>query len=203
MISRAQARCAATAVPLRHAQAWLHEVAALLDELPAGVAGPRLPGVLVRQRVEACLDALAALVPSDPRLSLLRPALEHLITVMRRLGDGLYACYDVSGLPRTNNDHEHFYRQLKAHQRRITGRKRADSFVVRVGEFAVYAAAAHDQPEALLRQQLAQVPADRWQAARRTLHANQERQAQMHRFKLHRDRYLADLEARWNHRPPL
>ncbi|HEX2263398.1 MAG TPA: hypothetical protein VHH52_06480, partial [Pseudonocardiaceae bacterium] len=83
------------------------------------------------------------------------PAVQHLVTVLRRLGDGLYRCYDVPGLPRTDNDLEQFYRRVKALERRITGHKRSDSFVVRVGGFAVYATAASTAVEAELLRQLA------------------------------------------------
>jgi hypothetical protein len=121
----------------------------------------------------------------------------HLITVLRRLGDGLYHCYDVPGLPRTDNDLEQFYRRVKMLERRITGHKRSDTFVVRVGGFAVYAAAASQTPESELLRQLGTVHAEAWQAERATLRANQERQAKMRRFRLHRAAYLADLEARW------
>jgi hypothetical protein len=86
---------------------------------------------------------------------------------------------------------------VKSEQRRITGRKRADAFVVRVGGFAVYATAASTLPEVTLRAQLGAVPAEAWQQERVTLRANQDRQAQMRRFRLRRDTYLADLEARW------
>ena len=127
----------------------------------------------------------------------LRPKVEHLVTVLRRLGPGLYHCYDVPGLPRTDNDLEPFYRRVKADQRRITGRKRADAFVVRVGGFAVYATAAEHTSTANLLQALATVPADAWQRERVILRANQERQTKMRRFRLHRAAYLADLEARW------
>src|SRR5918997_783977 len=106
-------------------------------------------------------------------------------------------CYDVPDLPRTNNDLEHFYRQVKAGERRIAGRKRADSFVVRVGGFAVYAAAAQGEDEATLRRQLAGVSSLAWQEERGSLRTTQARQTQMRRFRLHRARYLADLEARW------
>ena len=87
--------------------------------------------------------------------------------------------------------------RVKAEQRRITGHKRADGFVVRVGGFAVYASAASGESEAALRRDLAAVPAVAWQQERATLRANQERQAKMRRFRLHRAAYLADLEARW------
>jgi hypothetical protein len=151
----------------------------------------------VRQRVESYLDELAtALTEGRVPAWLVRPV-DHLITVLRRLGDGLYHCYDVPGLPRTDNDLEQFYRRVKMLERRITGHKRSDTFVVRVGGFAVYAAAASQATESELLRQLATVRAEAWQAERATLWANQERQAKMRRFRLHRAAYLADLEARW------
>ena len=143
------------------------------------------------------LDGLAARCRAGTIAAWLRPKVGHVATVLRRLGDGLYHCYDVPGLPRTDNGLEQFYRRVKSEQRRITGRKRADAFVVRVGGGAVYATAASALPEATLLLQLSAVPAAAWQAARATLRATQDRQAQMRRFRLHRDAYLAALEARW------
>jgi hypothetical protein len=93
---------------------------------------------------------------------------------------------------------EQFYRRVKSEQRRITGRKRADAFVVRVGGFAVSATAASAVPEAALLRRLAAVPAAHWQQERGTLRANQDRQAKMRRFRLAPAAYLADLEARWS-----
>lgn len=183
---------------LRQAHAWLAAIAQHLEPTPAGGEGPPPSGREVRRRVEARLDELAVAAAEGRIATWLHPAVAHLGAVLRRLGDGLYHCYDVPGLPRTNNDLEHFYRQVKAGERRITGRKRADSFVVRVGGFAVYAAAAKGADAAALRRQLAGVAAAAWQAERVVLRANQERQTQMRRFHLRRDAYLADLEARWD-----
>jgi hypothetical protein len=151
----------------------------------------------VRQHVEAYLDHLETQVVSGGMPAWLQPQVRHLATVLRRLGDGLYHCYDVPGLPRTNNDLEQFYRRVKSGERRITGHKRSDSFVMRVGGFAVYATAASRDTEETLRQQLARVPAVQWQRQRAVLRATQERQTKMHRFHLHRMAFLADLEARW------
>ena len=151
----------------------------------------------MRERVEALLDDVAAALADGRLPDWLQPSLAHLVLVLRRLGEGLYHCYDVPGLPRTNNDLEQFYRQLKAQERRITGHRRSDAFVVRVGGCAVYAAAASDLPEADVRRALAAVSATDWQRERALLRANQERQTKMRRFRLHRSAYLADLEARW------
>jgi hypothetical protein len=152
---------------------------------------------MVRQRVEAALDDVAASLADAQVPPWLQAPVAHLVTILRRLGDGLYHCYDVPGLPRTNNDLEHFYRQVKASERRITGHRRSDSFVVRVGGFAIYAAATSGVPEAELRRHVAAVSAADWQRERAILRANQERQTKMRRFRLHRTAYLADLEARW------
>ena len=195
MVGRAEQRCGAAAADLRQAHGWLCEIAHRLE--PPAADAPAPTGAQVRQRVERYLDELAT-ARTEGRVPawLVRPV-DHLITVLRRLGDGLYHCYDVPGLPRTDNALEQFYRRVKTLERRITGHKRSDTFVVRVGGFAVYAAAASQATESELLRQLATVRAEAWQAERATLWANQERQAKMRRFRLHRAAYRADLEARW------
>jgi hypothetical protein len=197
LIGRAQQRCGARLAELRQAHTWLAELARHLEPPPVVEDAPAASGALIRQRVETCLEELDLAAEEGRIAPWPHPAVAHLGAVLRRLGGGLYHCYDVPDLPRTNNDLEHFYRQVKAGERRITGRKRADSFVVRVGGFAVYAAAAQGEDEATLRRHLAGVSSRAWQEERASLRATQARQTQMRRFRLHRERYLADLEARW------
>jgi hypothetical protein len=182
---------------LRQAHGWLCEIARRLEPPAPDAPEPTPTGAQVRQRVESYLDEVATAVTTGRVPAWLEGPVQHLVTVLRRLGDGLYHSYDVPGLPRTDNDLEQFYRRVKALERRITGHKRSDSFVVRVGGFAVYATAASKIAERELLQQLAAVPAEVWQAERATLRATQERQTKMRRFRLHRAAYLADLEARW------
>jgi hypothetical protein len=177
---------------LRTAQSYLLRIARLLEPQERPTSGAQ-----VREQVDAVLQEIRAGSEQGTIPIGVRPPLTHLADFLQRLGDHLYHCYDVPGLPRTNNDLEHFYRRLKCAERRITGHKRSDSFVVRVGGFAVYAVEAADQPEADLRDQLGGVAAEVWQREREALRAIQERQVKMHRFHLHRDAYLADLEARW------
>ena len=196
-MGRAADRIAARARDLRVAHNGLLAVARQLEPTPDPATGRSPDGATVRARVEAGLAALTAGCTTGAVAAWVRPRVEHLVTVLRRLGDGLYHCYDVPGLPRTDNAMEQFYRRVKTEQRRITGRKRADAFVVRVGGFAVYATAASAVPEAAMLLQLAAVPAAAWQQERVTLRANQERQAKMGRFRRYRDAYLAELEARW------
>jgi len=152
---------------------------------------------VVQRRIETHLEQLEADVAAGRVPEWLHQPVRHLGVVLRRLGAGLYHCYDVPGLPRTDNALEQFYRRVKTEQRRITGRKRADAFVVRVGGFAVYATASSAADENLLREQLAIVPAVDWQQQRVHLHQTQARQTKMRRFRLRRATYLSDLEARW------
>ena len=137
LIDRAQQRCAARAAELRHAHAYLMEIGRRLDPAPAPPADEAVSGAAVRAQVEAYLEELAAAVAQEQVPAWLRAPVQHLVTVLRRLGDGLDHCYDVPGLPRTDNALEQFYRRVKARQRRITGHTRADAFVVGVGGVAV------------------------------------------------------------------
>jgi hypothetical protein len=53
----------------------------------------------------------------------LAPALRHFQKVTRSYWPGLFACYTVPELPRTNNDLEQFFGSDRYHDRRTTGRK--------------------------------------------------------------------------------
>jgi hypothetical protein len=175
----------------------LLDIARRLEPAEAPESAEPVTGAQIRRRVEAALDEMEACLAAGELPEWLAPPIEHVIIVLRRLGHGLYHCYDVPGLPRTDNDLEQFYRRVKALERRITGHKRSDTFVVRLGGFAVYAVAARAEPERALLADFAAVPALVWQRERDLLRATYRRQTQMRRFRLHRTAYLADLEARW------
>ncbi len=182
---------------VRQAHAGLLALAHLFDPGPVPETAAAPTGAEVRCQVETSLDLLEAEVAVGRVPDWLREPVRHIGLVLRRLGQNLYHCYDVPVLPRTDNALEQFYRRVKTEQRRITGRKRADAFVVRTGGFAVYATAASATPEAVLADQLASVSAVAWQQERRRLRQTQLRQTKMRRFHLHRTAYLLDLETRW------
>jgi len=197
LIERATKRIGERAAQLAVAHTWLVEIAKRLDPDGAVETERRLSGAEVREKVEAYLEQIATKLANGDVPEWLHQPVEHLGTVLLRLRDGLYHSYDVPGLPRTDNELEQFYRRVESGERRTTGHRRSDNFVVRVGGFAVYAIAASGLSESELTQQLAGVSAGKWQSERAVLRANQERQAKMRRFRLHREAYLADLEARW------
>src|SRR5207302_8465697 len=55
---------------------------------------------------------------------------------------GLFHCYDVVDLPRTNNDLEHVFGSTRYHERRATGRKQASPGLVVRGAVRIVASVA-------------------------------------------------------------
>lgn len=50
---------------------------------------------------------------------------------------GLFTFYDHPIVPRTNNDHERFFRQTKTRHRRTTGLRSWNEYILRCGEYVV------------------------------------------------------------------
>ena len=76
----------------------------------------------------------------------LADAIEHFRKVARSYKPGLFHCYAVPGLPRTNNDLEHLFGSQRYHERRATGRKAASPATVLRGEVRLIAATATRLP---------------------------------------------------------
>src|SRR5262249_7927353 len=69
-------------------------------------------------------------------------AFDHFLKVTRSYWPGLFRCYEVAGLPRTNNDLEQFFGSYRYHERRCSGRKVACPGTVVRGSVRLVAAAA-------------------------------------------------------------
>jgi hypothetical protein len=70
----------------------------------------------------------------------LSPAIRHFLKVTRSYWPGLFHCYDVPDLPRTNNDLEQALGALRYHQRRATGGKHSAPRTVVRGSVRLVAA---------------------------------------------------------------
>jgi hypothetical protein len=124
----------------------------------------------------------------------LAPAIIHFLKVSESYAPGLFHCYDIPGLPRTNNDLEQYFGAARRQERRTTGRKVASpGLVVRGSVRVIVAVATRLQPvtAADLR------PADlsRWQQLRYDLEARQTTRRAQLRFRRDPAAYLARLEA--------
>jgi len=98
-----------------------------------------LDAVGVRRRYRGLLGAIARHQENCGRL---REAFAHYRKVTRSYWPGLFRCYDVAALPRTNNELEQFFGSYRYHERRCSGRKVACPGTVVRGSVRLTAAAA-------------------------------------------------------------
>ena len=120
-------------------------------------------------------------------------AVQHFLRVTRSYWPGLFHCYGVADLPRTNNALEQFFGSHRYHERRASGRKGASPALVLRGEARLLAAAATRlRPQAAA--DLAGADRERWAALRRGLEARRHRRTQRRRFRRDPQAFLRQLE---------
>jgi hypothetical protein len=120
---------------------------------------------------------------------------DHINQIFRSFWWGLFTCYDVEGLPRTNNELERFIRQIRMGYRRVSGRKNVHDFVIRYGAYAALIDPTESLDELMAR--MDEVDQDEFLKERKRLNLTLLEEAKIHRFRYHREDYLAELEARW------
>ena len=172
----------------RRQRQWLIDLEHLLDP----DRDPGKTGTQVRQAVAAYLVDLTTHQATDPEDQVVAG---HINRIFRSFWWGLFASYDVTGLPRTNNELERYIRQIKMSQRRVSGRKNVQDFIIRYGAYAALVDEAESLDELLLR--LEQVDQAEFLKERQQLTLTLLQDAKVHRFRFHRADFLADLEARW------
>jgi hypothetical protein len=170
---------------------WLIDLDRLLDaegqESPASAAA-------IAQQVDRYLQDLLATVTNSNNVWDQQVA-AHINGTFRNRWWGLFACYQVTALPRTNNEMETFLRRLKSGQRRITGRKNVHDFIVRYGRFVAFL--DHSERQEALLARLRQVPLADFKRERQWLHTIEEVAQKRHRFRHRQPVFLAALETRW------
>jgi hypothetical protein len=172
--------------PLEYAYGWVHIAACILDN-PDGQEGAH-----VRRRYQGLLGAMQRWRGKAGELA---PEIAHFLKVTRSYWPGLFHCYDIPDLPRTNNDLEHLFGSYRHQERRITGHKRASPTLVLRGAVRIVAAVA-TRLHAFSAADLAQEDPEPWRALRTQLDRRHQQRLLQHRFRRHPDDYLADLEAR-------
>jgi hypothetical protein len=172
----------------RRQRQWLIDLEHLLDP----DRDPGKTSAEVRQAVAAYLVDLTSHPATDPED---QAVADHINRSFRSFWWGLFASYDVTGLPRTNNELERYIRQIKMSQRRVSGRKNVQDFIIRYGAYAALVDEAESLDELLLR--LEQVDQAEFLKERQQLNLTLLQEAKVHRFRFHRADFLADLEARW------
>ena len=98
----------------------------------------------------------------------LQGTIDHFLKVTASYGDGLFHCYSVEGLPRTNNDLEQTFGSFRHHQRRCTGQKKSPMSTVVRGSSRLIAAIA-TKLRTFRDSDLAQVNLQQWRNIRSEL----------------------------------
>jgi hypothetical protein len=169
---------------IRTAYAWVHRAAQLLKN------EDELGGSEVRRRMD---DLLAEIRADQATVGTLQPAIAHFLKVSASYWPGLFHCYDVPGLPRTNNDQEQFFGSARYHQRRASGRVHAATATVVRGAVRVLAATVAHR-HLFGEYELRHPNLGRWRDLRRGLELRQEARRQQGRFRKDPAVYLAKLE---------
>jgi len=120
---------------------------------------------------------------------------DHFVKVTRSYWPGLFACYDVAGLPRTNNDLERAFGSHRYHERRATGRKGASPALVLRGS-ARLVAGLGTRAGAGSAADLAGADREEWRRLRAELEERRQRRVDRRRFRRDPEGYLKALEKR-------
>jgi hypothetical protein len=163
---------------------WLRRAATILGNAAGEDA------VTVRRRYGGLLGAMSR---HRSGCGSLCQAVDQFVRVSRSYWGGLFWCYAVADLPRTNNDLEQFFGSYRYHERRCSGRKVAcPGTVVRGRVRLVSSATSRLRPVGV--EDL--IPSDvaAWRALRAELEKRQATRALGRRFRCDPDAYRHDLE---------
>jgi hypothetical protein len=169
---------------LSQAYALVHQAAHVLanHETTSGQA--------VRERYESVLHTMRE---QQASLGGLGEAISTFLKVTESYRPGLFHCYDVTGLPRTNNDLEHDFGSVRYGERRASGRRGAIAALVVRGPVRVLTALALRR-QCFLPRALVLYEREAWYAMREQLTFRREARRKQLRFRKDPAAYLAALE---------
>lgn len=170
--------------PITIAYDWVHQAATVLKNA-------------------ACLDAvdlqhsyshlLTAMPSCKTQVGELAAGIDYFLKVTRSYWSGLFHCYDINGLPRTNNDLEQLFGSWRHHQRRCNGRKIATASSVLRGSVQLVAAVT-TRLTVFTARDLAMVSVTAWQKLRSQLEQHRLKRVKQRRFRRSPTTYLSELE---------
>jgi hypothetical protein len=171
--------------PLQKASQLVRQAAEILAN------EPQHTGAQVRKRYLAFVKQVQE---QQANLKPLGEAIEHFCHLTDHFAPGLFQCYDVAGLPCTNNELEHCFGTARVHERRATGRRGAIPGVVVRGSVRVIAAVTSRQQRFSV-EDLQPKDYRQWRELRAHLQQREETRRRQFRFRKDPVAYLAALEA--------
>ncbi len=185
IISNGLEQTASLFTPVSVAYNWIHKAAKILDN-QVGV-----DGIEVKRSYQ---NLLAQMSRWKHKAGTLESGITQFLKITRSYWSGLFHCYGIEELPRTNNDLERAFGVLRHHQRRCTGRKVAPSSLVIRGSVQLASAIATALRPFTV-EDLAQVCVDSWLNLRSDLQKHHKARIEQLRFRRNPDAYLASLES--------
>jgi hypothetical protein len=170
---------------IRVAYGWVQKAAHILNN------EDQLREAAVKRRLQGLLGAMTR---HQARAGSLTSAVDHFLKVSRSYWPGLFPCYSVPDLRRTNNDLEQFFGAHRYHERRTTGRKGASPALVLRGSVQLVAYAA-TRLRPFTGEELAPDQTQTWQELRQRLETRRQQRTHRRRFRRDPASYLAKLEA--------
>jgi hypothetical protein len=177
---------------VRQALDWVKGIEAILDIPLPTVEEAGSGGDAVALDLAHYLGPLADVTDLSPWLTQFR---DDLLDVSERYWSGLFHCYNVVGLPPTNNDHESLYGQTKRQLRRQLGVSELREPLLRRGAWTVFQVDAASPAE--LKERLAQVSWEDYSAERARYEQRQEQFRRRYRWRHQRDAVLQQRVADW------
>jgi hypothetical protein len=148
---------------LAEAHQWLRQIAACLHYPPDSPSGASaLSGAQIAKNMEMLIQSF------HPNPKAQRPQCLLLSALRKRWRlhqQELLPCYDIPGLPQDNLQMESLFERLRRRQRRISGRKSTQE----LREFAQAQVLFQAESEAVLLEQIRQVPLDQYRICRTRL----------------------------------
>ncbi len=184
VLTRALKQTGALWLPIEQAYALVHQAAHVLAN------HDHESGQMVRKRYEQVLARIREQHACGGPLS---SALETFLKKTESYWPGLFHCYEVPDLPRTNNDLEHCFGSVRYGERRASGRRGAIAALVVRGPVRVLTALAL-QRQCFLPRALAFVDLEAWYSMREQLAFRREARRKQLRFRKDPAAYLAALE---------
>ncbi len=169
--------------PLEQAHAWVVQAAQILAN------DGQADGAAVATAYRGVLNEMLA----HQRTPELEPFVTHFYKVTMRYWRGLFWCYDVADVPRTNNNLEQYFGSARYLERRATGRKRPPAILVVRRAVRVVAAVA-TQTTTFQGADLQPCDVQAWRRVRAELEARHDTRRQHHRFRRDPQAYLTKLE---------
>jgi hypothetical protein len=173
---------------------WIHQAVTILDN------EEHLPVSFVQQRFGAWIIFMS---DHKAQLGSLSDSITHLLKITRSYWSGLFHCYQVENLPKTNNDlrreasplGEQVFGSFRHHTRRTTGRKKAPASLLIRGSSRLMAAVV-TRIKTFTATDLATVDLVAWREQRLQLELLRQTRLQQRRFRRDPQDYLLKLESK-------